>query len=203
MKIYSVLLSFCLLGLVQSFSLRLERSESQSSEAIQAVSLQGITKEKAIAIAKKHALRRYKSLKRFRVVACELTIFWRVIFDGGGPEYVIDKESGAVRRVQIIPQNWTRKPDNGYSEDKSAINREEAIEIAKRDAESVPGIDIERFTVTACELQKVWRVFVEHTLHIEPAGGRPVIPHSSAPNYVIDKKTGTILSKQRYGSAKH
>lgn len=198
MKIYSVLLSLCLLGLVQSFPVRSERSESQISEAIQAVSIQGITKEKAIAIAKKHALRRYKSLERFRVVACELTIFWRVIFDGGGPEYVIDKESGAVRRVQIIPQDWVEQPNADSSGKSLCITREAAIEIAKRDAiQSVPGEDMDHFTISACELQRVWRVFVEFKLHFEPGGKDPVLPYSSTPNYVIDKKTGKILFKQR------
>jgi len=39
--------------------------------------------------------------------------------------------------------------------------------------------------------------------HFEPGSKDPIIPRSSALNYVIDKKTGKILFKQRYGSAKN
>ncbi len=202
MNIYLVLLTLYGLCFVQPSPSRMGRSGSHISETRQAASIQGITKEKAIAIAKRHALRRYKSVERFKVVACELTIFWRIIFDGGGPEYVIDKKSGVIRRVQTIPEAWV-----GHSEESSRVSpelsREEAIEIAKRDTiESIPGTDMDHFTISACELQKVWRVFVEFKLHFEPGAKDPILPHSSAPNYVIDKKTGKVLFQQRYGSAK-
>jgi len=171
--------------------------ESHASNQIEGVSIQGIPASEAIGITEKHALRGYKSLKRFRIVACEGTIFWRIIFDGGGPEYIIDKRSGMIRRVRKIPQDWPSLSETNPADQKADITREEAINIAKMDAASVPGIDIERFTIFACELQRVWRVFVEFKLHIEAGVKTPVIPHSSAPNYVIDKRTGKVLFKQR------
>lgn len=197
MNIYPTILTLSLLVLVQPYSVTNARSKFWVSGAIRDTSVQRIKKEEVIAIAKKHALKGYKSLKRFSVVACELNIFWRVIFDGGGPEYVIDKESGAVRRVQLIAQDWPRQPEAGSPGKVLMISRDEAIQIAKRDAESVPGIDIERFMILACELQRVWRIFVEPKLYLEPGVVHPIIPHSSAPNYVIDKRTGKILFKQR------
>lgn len=201
MNINFVVLSLYLLCFAQLGPFRLGSSHSGSIEPRQDVFVQGITKEQAIAIAKKHAQESQKSLEHFNVVACELTIFWRIIFDGGGPEYVIDKKSGLVRRVQTIPEDWPRETDNVSVG--SQIPREQAVEVAKRDLiESIPGTDIDHFTITACELQRVWRVFVEFKLHLEPGRKDPILPHSSAPNYVIDKKTRKILFRQRYGSAK-
>jgi hypothetical protein len=204
-NIYFILLTLFVLCFLPACPDKSGAREPQIHEAQeQPVLLQGITKEKAIAIAEEHALRSHQSLDGFKGVACELTIFWRIVFDGGGPEYVIDKETGLIRRVQTIPENWPAQPQEGSETRKPTLSREQAIEIAKRDTvESIPGTDIDRFTVSGCELQKVWRVFVEYKLHFEPGRKDPIIPHSSAPNYVIDKKTGKILFKQRYGSAKH
>lgn len=203
MSINFILLTIYVLCFIQTCAWRSEGREPQISKAQQDVFIQGIPQEKAIAIAKEHALTSHNSLERFRVVACELSIFWRIIFDGGGPEYVIDKKTGLIRRVQTIPEDWRDQGEEG-SEARKPTTREEAIEVAKRDTiETIPGTDMDHFTITACELQKVWRVFVEFKLHLEPGSHDPILPHSSAPNYVIDKKTGKILFKQRYGSAKH
>lgn len=203
MSINFIPLAIYVLCFVQTCAWRSEGREPQISKVQQDVSIQGVPQEKAIAIAKEHALISHKSLERFRVVPCELSIFWRIIFDGGGPEYVIDKKTGLIRRVQTIQEDWTDQRGEG-SEVRRATTREEAIEIAKRDTiESIPGTDMNHFTITACELQKVWRVFVEFKLRLEPGSHDPILPHSSAPNYVIDKKTGKILFKQRYGSVKH
>jgi len=202
MKIYSLVLAICLLDSVQSNAMRSGCGASQEPGLAQPVLTERIKERAAIDIATKHALRSYKSLERFRVVACEQTLFWRIIFDHGGPEYVIDKQSGIIRRVQKIPQDWPVLLDTNVATQEPNITREAAIDIAKIDAASVPGIDIERFNIFACELQRVWRVFVEFKLHPEPGAERPIIPHSSAPNYVIDKRTGKILLKQRYGAIK-
>jgi len=200
--IYSLVLAICLTDAVQSGAPKYGGSPSPDVGLAQNVSEGTLTESTAIEIAKKHALRGYKSLERFRVVACEQTLFWRVIFDHGGPEYVIDKESGMIRRVQKIPQDWPALHSNKAAEQEANITREAAINIAKADAASVPGIDIDRFEIFACELERVWRVFVEFKLHLELGAERPIIPHSSAPNYVIDKRTGKILLKQRYGTVK-
>ncbi len=63
-----------------------------------------ITREEAVAIANKEVVKAYGSLDRFKVVACEQEIFWRIIYDGGGPEFVLDKVSGKIIRSQEVPQ---------------------------------------------------------------------------------------------------
>lgn len=61
-----------------------------------------LSKEEAIKIAERDASQAYKSLDDYQVVACELSSAWRIIFDlkapldGGGPNYVIDKNTGQI-----------------------------------------------------------------------------------------------------------
>lgn len=61
-----------------------------------------LSKEEAIKIAEKDASQAYKSLEDYQVLACELAGAWRIIFDlkkpleGGGPNYVIDKNTGEI-----------------------------------------------------------------------------------------------------------
>lgn len=197
MKIHSILLTLSIFAVSPMSAATLRWSEPQASEEGEAVTIKGITKEQAIVIARRHALKNYKSLKSFRVMSCELTIFWRIIFDGGGPEYVVDKRSGAIRRVQMIRETWS-SVETGPSVKQPPITKDAAIEIARRDAiDSVPGNSEDHFIVFACELKKVWRVFVEYKLVFGPTGKDPVLPYSSTPNYVIDKRTGKILFKQR------
>ena len=156
--------------------------------------IHGIRREQAIAIASKHARAKYQSIYQFKIIPCELTTFWRVIFDRGGPEYVIDKDNGLIRRVQLIPENWSPSPSTSEN-----ITREQALEVAARDA-AIPGVDLSTYSLFTVELEKVWRVFVEPKLYRLPGTRRLAIPHSSAPNYVIDKSNGSILRKQRYGA---
>jgi hypothetical protein len=55
----------------------------------------------AVAVAKKDA-QRVSDLSKHQMTVCELKSFWRIIFsppplmDGGGPEYLIDKSTGAI-----------------------------------------------------------------------------------------------------------
>ena len=61
-----------------------------------------IDRNEAMAIAKKDAKKAYGSLVRYQVIVCELSKAWIVIysldprFDGGGPEYVINKRTGDI-----------------------------------------------------------------------------------------------------------
>ena len=62
----------------------------------------GIAKTDAINIAEKDAAQAYGSLTKFRLTVCELKNAWRVIYapeehlNGGGPEYLIDKNTGGI-----------------------------------------------------------------------------------------------------------
>src|SRR5437870_8175832 len=73
------------------------------SDGSHIVKIKGINREQAIAIANDDA-GKSKSLAAFHVISCELVRTWLVIFDGGGPEYVIDKTSAKIIRSQNIPQ---------------------------------------------------------------------------------------------------
>ena len=66
------------------------------------VKIKGIGKEAAIDIAKQSAFKTDESMLTFKVVACEEVLFWRIIFDGSGVEYVIDKKSGRIIKVDHI-----------------------------------------------------------------------------------------------------
>jgi hypothetical protein len=61
-----------------------------------------INKDGALAIARRDAGRAYGSLQQYEVAVCELSRAWYVVYsprmglDGGGPEYVIDKETGQI-----------------------------------------------------------------------------------------------------------
>jgi hypothetical protein len=153
-----------------------------------AAGVKGITRNQAVKIANQEALKSYKSLNDFKVVPCEQEIFWRVIYDEGGPEYLIDKRSGRIVRAQKTPQG---EPDGSTS-----VTEAEAIEIAKRDMLApTNGQRLDPFVVHSCELGKAWRIIIEPRIEFE--GNTPVIPHSSTPNYVIDKASGKILFKHR------
>lgn len=61
-----------------------------------------LNKEEAVAVARSDGNKAYGSLEPYALKVCELSGWWVVIFspreglDGGGPEYVIDKETGAI-----------------------------------------------------------------------------------------------------------
>jgi len=166
--------------------------------AEQASIVRGITHDEAVAIANKEVVKVYgSSLDRFKVVACEQEIFWRIIYDGGGPEYLLDKLSGKILRSQEIPQD-PREPNQKPKNGASVITEAEAIAIAKHDMSlQAPHDDLETYAVHACELEKAWRVVIESKIRLEPNQKIPAVPNASTPNYVIDKRTGKILFKQR------
>lgn len=153
----------------------------------------GISRDKAIAIANDAALKSYPSLREFRPVACEQQVFWRVIYDGGGPEILIDKMSGKFVSSQTIPQG-----QNPESKTPGRITATNAVDIAKEDmTRSLPNMDLNFYVLHPCELDRVWRVIVEPKLTVRANEKYPAIPNASTLNYVIDKSSGEILFKQR------
>ncbi len=145
-----------------------------------------ISKERAVEIAEKDALQTYDSLEGFNIVACETARVWVIIYDGGGPEYVISKESGNILGAKKIPQG-PDKEDNT----KQPITEQEAIDIAKREAVTLFGDDIRRYDVFACQLAKAWVVSFEYR---EVPG--ELLPNSRSPLYVIDKRAGKVIYKE-------
>lgn len=148
-----------------------------------------ITKERAVEIAKEDAQQTYDSLEAFNIVTCETARVWLIIFDGGGPEYVISKESGIVLGRKKIPQG----PDVNHQAASSShmITEQEAIEIAKRQIYADYGETMDEYNVFACELAKAWSVGFEYR---EVPG--ELLPHSRSPFYVIDKKTGRVIYRE-------
>lgn len=189
----------CVLVLVQGCSTTkpsVNQVDLQQSHG-RPLKLEGISKEAAIAVANEDALKDYKSLAAFKVVPCEQSIFWRIIYDGGGPEYVIDKTSGRIIQKQTVPQGWPASENTNASNSRGKeISQEEAIATARRDVYETYGdkINLDQFVVLACKLSNVWRVIFDYKL--KPGERIQDLPNASFPKYVIDKKTGKILHRQ-------
>lgn len=156
----------------------------------------GISSDKAIGIANEAALKSYPSLKDFKPVACEQQVFWRIIYDGGGPEFLIDKISGKIIRSQTIPQGLS---DSKFeSRTTRRITGANAVDIVKEDLKrSAANMEMDSYVFHSCELDHVWRVIVEPKLTVESNKQYPAIPNASTRNYVIDKSSGEILFRQR------
>ena len=148
--------------------------------------------------ANKNAFRSYPPLEKLHVVPCEQVLFWRIIYDGGGPEVVIDKITGQVVKIYEIPQGPVNDAD-AIEPAARGISEQEAIEIAKRNLLAWYGRedDLAWFTVSACELARVWRVIFDIRLTLRPEQGLVDFPSVGTWQYVIDKKTGEILYKQQ------
>lgn len=165
------------------------------------VKIKGISQTAAIETAKETAFKTDKSLQSFGIVACEEVLFWRIIFDGSGVEYVMDKKSGRVIKVEQISHGPVGGPlGNGARPAiTNGITEQDAIKIAKRNLRAwyVNEGDAEWFVASACELAQVWRVVFDIRLTIKPGDTEPAIPSGNTWQYSVDKKTGEILQKQK------
>lgn len=154
----------------------------------------GISSDKAIGIANETVLKSYPRLKTFKAVACEQQVFWRIIYDGGGLEFLIDKVSGKIIWSQTIPP--LLNPSKLKTTNK--ITGANAVDIVKNDLKRTePNVDLDSNVFHSCELDHAWRVIVEPKLKIEPNKNYPTIPNASTRNYVIDKSSGEVFFKQR------
>jgi hypothetical protein len=165
------------------------------------VATKEIGKEEAIAIANEAALGIHKSLADFNVVACEQSVFWAVIYDGGGTEYLIDKTSGRIIQVRQVPQGLADRNSEGSGPPKrvEGINEKEAVTIAKDSFRMTYGKEADKnLIIFRCQLAKVWRIVFDVKLTRTTGQGNPVIPDGHAPTYIIDKKTSEVLYRQLY-----
>ncbi|SRR6266851_3981567 len=201
MKVRIGLFAFCLctlfpLSACKSQAPTIGAVDYQSDES-HILKIKGINREQAIAIANDDAGKSNKSLSALHVVSCELVRTWLIIFDGGGPEYVIDKTSGKIIRAQTIPQGGDDRTKGNLAPNHKEIDKEQAIEIAKkaaRQAYGPKGVDIDQFVILPCEQAKVWRVIFDYRL--DPGQDTSSLPNAGFPKYVIDKRTGEILYKE-------
>jgi len=199
MSKYTALFLLCLVFCFNSCAskeLAINSIDSEGSKEEPPLKINGISKEEAIALANKEASKDYKSLEQFQVVPCEQVAFWRIIYDGGGPEYVIDKISGTIIRRQKLPQSLADDQSEEGLRQNKAVSQQEAVAIAKKDAKESYGskVDIGQFVVITCEQMKVWRVIFDFKL--EPGQSLQNLPNGSFPKYVIDKRTGKIIYKE-------
>jgi len=144
------------------------------------------SKEQAMEVATKTALQNYNSLESFNLVACETARVWVIIYDGGGPAYVISKESGTILGAKKIPEG-SDKVDKTVQ----PITEEKAIHIAEREASILFGNAIDRYDVFTCQLAKTWVVTFEYR---EVPG--ELLPNSRSPLYVIDKSVGKVIYRE-------
>jgi hypothetical protein len=158
-----------------------------------------IGKEEAVAIANKAALKIHRSLAHFNAIACEQSVFWAVIYDGDGSEYLIDKTSGKIIEARHLPQGLAERENEGPPKRVEGIDEQEAVTIAKDSFRMTYGKEADKnLIIIPCELAKVWRVVFDVKLTRRVGQGNPVIPDGHAPTYVIDKKTSEVLYRQLY-----
>jgi hypothetical protein len=145
-----------------------------------------VSREQALEVASLEARKTYDSLQDFNLVACETARMWLIIYDGGGPEYVVSKTSGTILSAKKLPR-IIETEDHVVA----LISEQDAINIAKREAEPVLGDAIDRYAVYACPLAKRWVVSFEYR---EVPG--ELLPNSRSPFYVIDRRGGKVIYKE-------
>lgn len=151
-----------------------------------------ITEQLAIKAAREDVEKEYGKSDQFTIIPCAQDEFWRVFFEPrnsalntSGAEYLIDNKTGAIISKHELPlgagTNFERSPE------RSAISREEAVTIARKDADNAYGSST-TLSLTVCELSSVWRIIYSPRQGLNGGG----------PEYVIDKTTGKILDKKYY-----
>lgn len=186
-------------GCVMRSSIAQLAGRSENQEPV--FKVKGISAQEAVAIANEDVMKRHEPLTDLSSIACETGLFWKVIYDGAELEYVINKQTAKVMSLQRVPHSPTESNgEKGLTrkDNSEVISEQEAVSIAMRDmSESAYGEDMGKFAAFACELNEVWRVFVEIKLEPGSNGEAPIIPFASTPNYVIDKQKGQIIFKSR------
>lgn len=169
-----------------------KRSASQPSET-QVSGINGISKDTAIMIANNAALERHETIANFKIVACEQSIFWAIIYDGGNSETLIDKTSGKIVQVRAVPQGY--RSVKRIPERIEGIGKDDAVRIARDNFRVTYGQGAEEdVVILTCELARSWRIVFD----IKLTGDKQVRPDSHAPTYIIDKQTGELLYRQLY-----
>lgn len=189
---------FCLCLFVQFSGTAAQQQTAQYSQR-RVERANRVDQKSAIAIANRAAGKTYKRLERLAIVPCEGIVLWRIIYDGGGPEYVIDKRSGMIIKVEHLPQGSSSNGGKAGSNPGKNMSELEAIEIAKRDARAEYGDreDVDKYNVRACEEAKAWRIVFDFKPPIGSRDDQLILPHGSMPQYVIDKASGKILYRAR------
>lgn len=169
-----------------------QQNSHKGQVKLQTNGAQPISKEEAVAIAKEDIAKTYQSLNAFNAVACEKRTMWLVIFDGGGVEYHVDKQSGKILGVQNLPQLLNNDAANVGNK----ISETEAIKIAENHFGEILTSygdsmeHIKEYDAVACELSNAWRVFFEYRM--KPGETLATMPNPNPPNYLINKWTGEI-----------
>ena len=156
-----------------------------------------ISGEQAITIANKNAAKKPHAVGNFQTISCERETMWVIIYDGGGPEYYVDKFTGAILLVKQLPLNINGTTPDAPAVADHPVTKEEAVEIARKQfvdflvSQKSDGEQVNKFDAVPCELTQGWRVFFDYKL--SPGETMATAPNVNPPNYLIDKKTRGIL----------
>ena len=152
---------------------------------------EAVTEQKAILIVKEDALRAHLSTDSYNVFAVDEGVVWHVIFepkdtekDNVELEYQIFKVKGRLGGT-IFEKGFRRLP---RAQAPAKVEREKAIEIAKKDA-AKSGVPLDHYDISAFDERQFWHIAFE-LKNKELAGG--------GPDYLIDKGTGEIVRKKIY-----
>lgn len=175
--------------------LRRQVEQTEHTEVEQTSNERAVTSERelAISVAKNQHVQSYGEESIHNIVSCEQISFWRVVIEPkntraeNGSEYIIDKRTRTVLGVTNLPLIATDEGTEGIDSGLISTDKDTAIAITKKDAGVVYG-SLKPFDLTVCELTNVWRIIFAPKEGLLGGG----------PEYVVDKKTGKILSKKYY-----
>jgi len=160
-----------------------------------------ISKEQALYAVEAYTRKTDKSVNGLVPILCEQVLLWRIIYDDIGVEYVIDKNFGTIISERKLPLESLvgSSATNAPRSDAHAINKRQAVEIARRDFSELLRLygsspdHINEYTPFACELKNAWRIAFEYRR--QPWQKITELPNTNPPLYLIDKKTGSIVDR--------
>lgn len=154
-----------------------------------------VSKDEAL-ITSKAAFKSRRSQADSKILVCEQSMYWAIIFDGDNIEVLIDKFSGKIVETRKVPQGYS---DGDSTERVEGISEQEAVKIATNDFLATFGPKMDPgLLVLPCELAKAWRIVFDIKLTLEPGQDTPILPDAHASTYIVDKRTGKLLYRQIY-----
>lgn len=148
----------------------------------------------AITIAKDDFVKTHGSLETYNIVLCDRGLFWLVLFDpqeahvdGIGVEYAISKQPMYIveSRSISLASPTSRSKSETVPRESDGITKEQALDIAKRDAVLAIG-SLSKHDLTVCELSRAWLIVYSPKEGLSGGG----------PEYVVDKNTGKFLDRR-------
>ena len=154
--------------------------------------LPNISEQELLSIANKTLSQNFSDANPKKVVLCESVLFWHVLYEELGVEFVVSKDRQSISTVKTLPI----PPPKELS--KQPLSESQALEIAKEETKlyykKIEGdmSELDEFRTIACELENSWRIYFvdKNTWNANDWNN---LPNSNSPNYLIDKRDGEIL----------